>query len=596
MSLEDSGFKFNDIIYRKPWKGKPKKVITDVIGFDTEAYSNGQPFLYCTALGDSFEYDEIPECLFSAKYRSRHFVVYNIRYEIGALTYNLPLDKKVILKDENTVIHNGFKYSVIPGKFIRIADGVHAVSFSDLQPFFRSSLDNAARKHLGERKLGLRTKKFTSKYVARFKNSIIKYCIRDAELTKKLGDLLLKSLNRYDIYPSDLYSPASVGFCYFKQQGKIIDVWHYWIRHRELLRMAWESYSGGKFEAYARGKFSGYIFDINSAYPYEMMNLIDITRARVSRTKKYQPAATYGLMRVYIPDMNDIFHPIAVKMKGVDMYPVGSFNATITKAEYLFLRKHKVEVRILDAYWLFADCKIYPYRKTILKLHKLKNQFAGKDDMMYNIAKLMLNSFYGKMCQKILDPKGRLRVSAAWNPVYAAIITANVRIRLSDIQNKLGRDCLAVHTDSIITSIKPDCLNMGENIGDWKEEKAGSGVIISTGIYQIGDKTADRGYKTIKGHSWLKTLKKMKHKAKITLNEIRVLTWRYAVRLGRPDEVNRFVRVNKVFDVNSEKKRIWPIQADAERILTETDYSIPKPLFQEPKKFKFKPYGYKVGS
>jgi len=114
--------------------------------------------------------------------------------------------------------------------------------------------------------------------------------------------------------------------------------------------------------------------------------------------------------------------------------------------------------------------------------------------MGYNLAKIMLNGFYGKMVQAIPQPDGSIKAGTAWNPIYAAVITANVRIKMSQIQNTYWDKCLAVHTDSAILTVPMPKELVTREIGKWSLDCQGEALVVSCGIYQIGDKVKFRGF------------------------------------------------------------------------------------------------------
>jgi hypothetical protein len=443
------------------------------------------------------------------------------------------------------------------------------------------SLDKAARKFLGETKLEVETKSFTRAYVDEHIEKLKEYCIKDSLLTKRLAEYLLNKLHIIKLYPNTLYSFASISFQYFKQNSRIVDVWELWEHNRKVLEYACKAYYGGKVEITARGKFKGYEYDINSAYAYEISNLIDITYAQVRYNKKYLSDAAYSIYHVYINDIKNIYHPIVVKIKNMNTYPTGSFYAHITKAELEYLYANNIDVKIIDACHLVVSKIEYPYRETVKKLQHIKEKYKESEPFVSDIAKLCNNSFYGKMAQLIEDYEGNLIAGVGWQPVYASAITANVRLKVSKIQNLYRECCLSAHTDAVITTRElPESLT-GSELGEMLLKRSGSGIMIMSGMYKIGSKNAYRGFKMPSSFDWSDKLSDMGKRSKIALTFHEAKSWIKAVIQKCPDEINRFADNIKILDLNAERKRLWLSKTNGDKLLQGLEQSLPL-VYYEP--------------
>lgn len=495
-NIRKKSIDINDINYSPP-KNIRKTVFNksiEVIGIDTETYQTGKCFLICTSKGDNYTLDEFPEFFFTQKYRNKKFVAWNIKFDEGSLIQNLPNENLTELRVENETIYKGYKYISIPHKMFKIVKGKNAIEIFDIQGFYKSSLNKAAQKFLGKEKLDIEITNFTNKYVENNINKIIKYCIQDCILTKELADILIKKFEGFGVYPQKLYSTAYVSFHYFKNTCKIPLIKNIYDNHKPLLQMALDSYNGGKFEVTEKGTGHFYEYDIVSAYPYEIANLIDIEQSYIIRDKKYKKGAVYGFLKCLINIPVGIFSPIAIKRGLNNTYPIGLFEKTITKNEYDYLIKQGCDIKILDAYWLFVGKKIYPFRREINKLVKQKTQYKIENkDHDYLIIKIFMNSLYGKFVQ-LIPKKDRYFAGINWNIIYGSIITANCRIKITEYQ-QLFPEVIAVHTDSIIATKELPIIS-SEKLGDFQKEIDGKGVILGSGIYQIGTKTKFRGFDT----------------------------------------------------------------------------------------------------
>jgi len=200
--------------------------------------------------------------------------------------------------------------------------------------------------------------------------------------------------------------------------------------------------------------------------------------------------------------------------------------------------------------------------------------------MMYNLAKVMLNGFYGKMVQLIPQNNGDIKAGTAWNPMYGAYITANVRIRMSKIQNLYWDNCLAVHTDSVIlTSPMPSSVQ-STKIGKWGFEREGDTVIVSSGIYQVNGKVKFRGFPLKDGLTLDTLLRQCRYGSKVTVPMFNIESWISAVHRGKFDHINLPQNLERVFDLNSDIKRVWLEPTNSDKLLSGLQRSIPRVIME----------------
>jgi len=508
--------------------------------------------MYATSEGDVWNDLEWPERLFQRKYRNANFVCYNLGYDEGSIIQFLPYKKLQELWLTGTTIYKRYKVKCIPKKCLTISFGGHTVTFYDMLNFYGGSLDYNAKKYLGAKKDEIETKTFSKDYVKKNYEIIAKYCIQDSVLVRELGRLIITKFESFHVYPKKLYSTAYISYTFFRQNCNYITVKRFWKEDKKLLDYALQSYNGGKFEVSTKGTGYLYEYDIVSAYPYEIANLIDISNARVVWSEKYLEGATYGFLNCILDIPLKTFSSVAVKQKGVCTYPVGKFNKIITLNEYKYLKKQNCDIKIIQGVFLLCETNTRPYYEKICELVELKQKFKREhNDLDTHTIKIFLNSLYGKFCQ-IIHANGKHIASTCWNPIYASIITANTRLRVTAFQQKYP-EIIAVHTDSIISTKK---LNFPKSdvLGAMSYQEEGKGCIIGSGIYQIGNKTKFRGFES-------KTpLLDMIHvdSDTIKISALRKYGWREVVFHNWDAEyINRFTPQIKELSCHFDQKRLW---------------------------------------
>jgi len=597
---------FDKLVYSRPFLQSKPRPLKKIVGFDSETLIDGSPFMFCTSYADVFSPKDLPAVFFTPKYTGSNFVLYNMRFDAGAILRvclshrtmfelwqkgTLEIEEKgknVLLPD---IDQDGYIYKYIPHKQLKIIRGKERVTFWDISQFYQSSLDAAARKYLNREKLSIATKHFTQKYVNRFHKAIARYCIQDAVLTRDLALHFIGKLKSFKIQVSNLYSCASISYQYFlKKAVKIVTVYDLYRYHPALIKLACDAYEGGKFEVTSRGHFSHvFEYDIVSAYPAEISRLLDLSDAEISYSPQYQPLASYGFIQCKVYNVPYRHLPCGLKDKrtrGVRIYPAGEYYTVITKREYEYLLSLGVRVEIVAAAWVFIPRKRYPYKNIISGprgLFSIKDLYKKTDPALYHNVKVIMNGYYGKTAQVTELADGTLRAGAAWNPIHAAEITANTRIAICRMQNVLGPDCLAVHTDSVVSlrEIPPEAVSKA--LGSFSYEREGAAWLIACGMYQIGDAAdgcAFKGFNPDHGVTWKDILTQYARYRRIPYRDLHVESWIEAMAKNHtPEVINIFARRKKVIDLNCDTKRVWLHDFKAGDFLEKSEESMPKFIY-----------------
>jgi hypothetical protein len=537
---------------RKFTSNKKSNISIKTIGFDTEADRSGKCFMACTSLGDVWGAEQMPECFFVRKYQGAHFVSYNLKYDESAILQKLPLGILQELRENGKVEYEGFQYNYINYKFLSIRHNHTTVTFYDLYNFYGGSLNYNAEKYLDKKKIDIDPKLFTKTYIKKHWNEIALYCVEDAKLVQLLCERLIDTFEHYGVYPKKLYSTAYVSYQFFRENTNYVTVYDLWEKHKDVLDYATQSYNGGKFEVTTKGSGYFYEYDIVSAYPYEIANLVNITEGRIIWSNRYQKSAHYGFILCNMDIPGNVFSPIAYKIGELCTYPIGQFTKVITKSEYEYLKGLGCKLSIINACWIFCKNETKPYESLIKMLVKEKQKYKkDKASLEYHTVKIFLNSLYGKMVQ-LIPAKGYWKASSCWNPIYGSIITANTRIKVSAMQQKYD-DVIAVHTDSIIT-LNPHNIPKTDVLGEFSFDSEGDGILLGCGVYQIGNTSKIRGFQTKIPMWYLFNTDKQT----IKVDQVHVTSWREAAWRGyNTDRINKFETVPKDLKLDFDAKRIW---------------------------------------
>ena len=258
----------------------------------------------------------------------------------------------------------------------------------------------------------------------------------------------------------------------------------------DIQEMAFRSYYGGRFEITKRGFIgTAFKYDINSAYPYSLTKIPDLSKGKWIKRKSIHPKSILGFFRIIadIPDCKYI-PPFPFRANGLIIFPSGTFETYVTLEE--LKSTDKKYYKILESYQFVPDGKItYPFKDFVESLYQKRLELKKKNNPLQLPIKIILNSIYGKTGQKVNGIMGNL-----FNPVIFAFITGYTRAYLYRfvIENGIEKDVVSFATDSVCTTknLKMD----SEKLGEFSlEESADDVFVLQNGFYRFNAKWKQRG-------------------------------------------------------------------------------------------------------
>lgn len=566
-----------NIIFQKRLKnqGFIKKENT---GIDTETYK-GYVKLICDDSGrnkDIDNFDDLIKFLTNVRFKNTFNWFYNIKFDFESIIKYLDYGDLVNLYKDKKIKYNDYIITYIDKKFFSITKQNNYYYFYDLSPFLeidghRITLNKASEKFLGDKKLSdiVDSKQLNVNldYWKEHKKDIVKYCIKDAELTKRLADYFWNIVyTNMQYYPKRPFSKGKIAEeyflskCYFPTINNIPN---------EVLKFAYNSYFGGRFEILKRGYFDKvYSYDIKSAYPSEMVNLIDYSKGGWIKTDKVNENAYTGFYLCKIESDESFFSPFLQKIGELSYFPNGKFSQYLTKQEIDFIRLNfeNNSISIVKGYEFYPDSLNFPLKEEIERLYAWKEKET--DMSIKYCVKIFMNSLYGKTIQISGDFN---RTGKIFNPIWASIITSGTRIKLMKIGLQSPDDIIMFSTDSI-HSTAPLKTPLHPKLGDFSKDFEGEGVYIMSDIYNIWNLNTKKEKSRLRGFS-LALEKDMDDKVIMlkdilkTMNtdEYKYFTYR-PYHLGecllhnksrRIDDLNIFGQEEKTIKINGDSKRYW---------------------------------------
>ena len=567
------------------------KQAREIIAVDTET-DDGDIFLIADSDGNFLDLNNITfkkVVEFLLHHEGKWIFFYNLSYDADCILKLLPEEilKSYKWKKELHFTFGKYVIHYIDKKKLTIRKGNHSVNCYDIMQYYdRKSLLNAYResikKPLDDSYLKMKDRRnvFGVPYYSRNKKQVRKYCISDCVLTKELSEYWISVFYQvFGFYPDNWISAGYLAEKVMLNNG--LNVPKFNEIEYQIQEIARNSFYGGRFELIQRGYIGEcYLYDINSAYPYALTTLFEITDGKWFNSKKINCESKIGFFSI-IADIDDSVKitPFPFRKKNRTIcYPCGKFQTFVTLDEIRSIQGDcKIKVTILDS-WQFIpnkNCK-KPFKDFIDEQYQKRLKLKQENNPLEHPIKIILNSIYGKMAQRTNNVIGNL-----FNPVIASYITGFTRAELYRFTKKynLDKQVVAYATDSVACQKKIPRLDNKE-LGKMKLDKEDQDVIfLSNGFYKF-DKWKKRGigYDNSRKQEieHINTFVDKEGNLCIMVKTTRTTHIKSGILYNKLKDVGKIEPYSKKINLNSDKKRHW--DSDLESLNEKTkcnSYAIP---------------------
>ncbi len=559
-----------------------------VVGLDTET-EDGNIFLLADSDGNRLEFpnvtfENIAQFLF--KHEGSWLFFYNLSYDAECILKLLPADvlQTYVKEKRMRFKYLGYKISYIPRKQLRITKGKHSVSCYDIAQYYdNKSLEKAYSEHikkdLDPEYLQMKEKRkfFSLGYFSRHKKQIRDYCIKDCILTKELAENWISTF--YKVFG---FLPANwVSSGYLAEKVVIfnkIKIPLFYDTDYKIQNLAWKAFYGGRFELIQRGLIGQcHLYDINSAYPFALTNLPDITKGKWIESIKIDPKALLGFFHIHAVVSDSVkIAPFPFRTKNNRIiYPCGEFETHVTLEELkAVMGDPRIKYKIIESYQFIPKKGVtsYPFKTFIEEQYNKRLQLKKEGNQLERAIKIVLNSMYGKTAQRVDNKIGNL-----FNPIIASFITGYARAQLYRFmrEHKLEKDIAAFATDSVACKKKIPNLD-SENLGEMKLDKEGKDAyFLSNGFYRLNGKWKRRGIgydKTRKMEiEHLDTKVDENGQLYIVIQTTKTTHIKSGIRYNKLAQIGKIEPYEKKINLNSDKKRFWAKELESINDMTSCD-------------------------
>lgn len=527
--------------------------------------------------------------------RKEGFVCWNADYDVQAILKWLPRDTADHLFRFTRADYKNLRLRFVPGKFFTVHRGKkRLVAIYDLMQFYATTLERAAAKYLNEHKLDPGISWDRLFHVLRGRHAaprlrLINYCQNDSLLVEKLYRLSKEAMTRIGVKFSRPVSCASISSQKFK------DFRHEVPRH--VNQMFYKTFRGGRMECLQLGFFpTAYLYDIHSAYPSIIANLLTLPSVWSKVTNRVSPDAVFAAVRakIRIPS-REYVAPVPTLGDSQLIYPTGCWETWLDLETFRLLESRGwIECIRGGIEGLVSDLK-RPFSK-------IEAMYRERQETPSNAwaLKIVMNAWYGKLAQRITRWKPArstegdvdwwnghcFRRQEQWTKKtcfpYAAAITAAIRRRmLTEID---PRKVVFYATDGVAATEPISSLTVGPALGEWGMEKVTDLLVIGSGVYCYRDasgqtRTKFRGFDV--GFNLYELLDCRRRTVELEVK--RNVSLAHALIQHRWQEFNEIQQVPRQLEINFDRKRIWERERTGRDLLNRTFQSEPWRYYGEVK-------------
>jgi len=582
----------------KPISLKDFNNIPTVIAIDTETFaSNGNLICICNSENQDVLYGSSERQPTILDYFDYFYKLQNHKRNVCFFAYNLKFDASIILKslkmniedfyeEEFELTHMGVKIKYLNKKCLSLSKGKTTINIYDALQYFigagiggSSSLDNVSKAYLGDQKKyegKYQNKIFPDKIETEELLEIVKYCMQDCILTKRLMVIWLESFkNNFGFYPNKFYSAGYLAVLVMKSKLNYFNTF----KNTPFVvqELAYQSYFGGRFEIMSRGSMNNiYHYDIKSAYPHAMSELPDFTKGywkKINSLEDFKKLAKdkVGFYKIFVEVFDKNVAPFLFRTEGNEVLtPRGKFVTHLTGYELaVAVDYYNINIlKIVGYYFTPLEDKETDFNKLIKEMYKTRMKQTNEGQKY--VYKVIINAIYGKTAQSKPEPKG------IFNPILCSSITGHTRSKLLYAVKDNKEDIVMLATDGIFSKKKLS-LKIGNELGEHEMEFHPKFILLMAGIYSHNNeknpnlKPKSRGFslKIFEGTGENRKQKQFdfndydiieeKGQYFYKITNIRPLSIAKSVieKKYDPYSIGKMVDLERKIDLNGDHKRFW---------------------------------------
>jgi hypothetical protein len=254
-----------------------------------------------------------------------------------------------------------------------------------------------------------------------------------------------------------------------------------------VLQFASNAYYGGRFEVPYVGEVPGPIFeyDLRSAYPAAMRSLPCLLHGRWQWFVGKPPLSLHVAYVVFSHPENSALCGLPIRQQDGRLFWPREGQGTYWSVELTAAKRLGARIKYTAGWAYEQRCQCQPF-DWIEHRYEQRRAIAAEHGVARGIPiKLALNSLYGKLAQRIGNPR-------YGNMIWAGLITATTRAALIDAARSAPDQIVMFATDAVFSHVSLS-LPIGEGLGQWEASEHPRLFVVQPGLYWGAKKPKTRG-------------------------------------------------------------------------------------------------------
>jgi len=429
----------------------------------------------------------------ATRYPNHIHVAFAFNYDVVMMMKSLPIDHVIRLKDKGYDFYGPYRLEYRPGKWFTVTDRNSGVScrINDIFSFFATSAIRAAEQYCPESqylpmvRYG-KSKRDSFQYADL--HLVQTYMHVELRLYVQLVHRLRDLLAELGVHPQGWYGPGAVATAVMRK-NRIKEVLDRTLPD-EILTASQQAYFGGRFEQFKTGQYYGkvYSYDIRSAYPDAMRTMPNLQRGfwrRVESPTKLLDFALYHV-RYSSEDISDWITPQPFPRRtqqGAIGYPNTVDNWYWGVEVRAAMESLPGRVDVVCGYEFIEDSPQERPFRFLAELFDQRQEWKDDGNPVQLAAKLVLNSIYGKLAQRVGWNEDTM-MPPTWHQLeYAGYTTAYCRAKIWNLIAQAPDEIIAVETDGIYSQVPLDVPDDHKRLGDWESGTVDGITYVQSGVY-----------------------------------------------------------------------------------------------------------------
>lgn len=354
-------------------------------------------------------------------------------------------------------------------------------------------------------------KKRRGTFTAQQESEVLGYCLSECSMLEELATKLRAMCLRVGYVPKSWTGPGALGAAVFDKHK----VRSYGDRelaegYGPVADASRHAYFGGRIEPIQYGRYIGkvYAHDIVSAYPAGMVDLPCLAHGEWEQgysSSSFRMA--HVTSRAKVDDMR-IVQPLPHRTSNGSVLFPGVTQGWYWRPE-IEAAQIGAELEIDDCWGWSQSCGHRPFG-FVEGLFNARREMKQRGDPAQLSLKLVLNSLYGKTCQRLGGEKG----APPYHQLeWAGFITSQCRAAVYELAMTNPSSVISFETDGVYATA-PLTVNGDGSLGSWEVTEYDEIVYVTSGLYWLR-----------KGEEWIAKFRGL-DRGSLSLHDV-LLAWQF---------------------------------------------------------------------